>query len=300
MRLVYGFPGCTVPPDPDLLSADVLSSLAVAAEDAGWAGVCFDEHPIPPEYWRHGGDGHDAVDPFVALAAVAAATSRIRLFVFATLVAIRNPFLLAKTVATLDVLSKGRVELGMVAGYLPEEFEALGVPFEGRNPVFDETVEVMKLAWTGEPVTHRGSTFSAVDVCALPRPVQQPHPPLWIGGNSRLSLRRVVANGHGWMPLVNPRGRKVSRRTAPMDSLDDLKALRKVLDSYAEEAGRTDPIDVALPLGLGRGETEEDLERTVDELEEAGVGWLVIRSSASSTSEALSRIERVAERVMER
>jgi probable F420-dependent oxidoreductase len=294
MRLIYRFPGGTVPPDPALLSAGVLCRLARVAEQAGFAGASFDEHPIPPEYWRHGGDGHDSVDPFVALAAVAGATTALRLFVYSTIVPIRNPFLLAKSVATLDVVSGGRVELGLVTGYLPEEFAALGVSFSGRNEIFDESVEVMKLAWTGRPVHYTGASFSAVDVAALPRPVQAPHPPLWIGGNSRLALRRVVDLGcKGWMALANPRNRKVSRHTAPLERTADLRSLLTTLHEYAEETGRTDPIEVAYVVHLRPGDSIAALADRLAELEEAGVGWAAVHSQPATVSEALATIDDV-------
>jgi probable F420-dependent oxidoreductase len=292
MRLIYRFPGGTVPPDPALLSAGVLGRLAVAAEQAGFAGASFDEHPVPPEYWRHGGDGHDSVDPFVALAAVAGVTSTLRLFVYATIVPIRNPFLLAKTVATLDVVSGGRVELGMVTGYLPEEFAALGVTFADRNPLFDECVTVMKLAWRGEPVDYAGAGFTAANVAALPRPVQLPHPPLWVGGNSKLSLRRVVAaDCKGWMALTNPRGRKVTRRTAPLEQTADLRSLLATLHEYAAEAGRTDPIEVAYVLHLRPGEPVSGLADRLAELEDAGVGWVAVHSQPETEAEARRTID---------
>jgi probable F420-dependent oxidoreductase len=291
MRLIYRFPGGTVPPDPALLSADVLGRLAVAAEQAGFAGGSFDEHPIPPEYWRQGGDGHDSVDPFVALAAVAGPTTTLRLFIYATLVPIRNPFLLAKSVATLDVLSRGRVDLGMVTGYLPEEFRALGIAFEDRNKLFDECVEVMKLAWTGKPVNYAGSSFSAVNVTALPRPVQEPHPPLWIGGNSRLTLRRVVTTGKGWMALTNPRDRKVSRRTAPLEGADDLRSLLTTLREYADEAGRTDPIEVSYVIHLRPDDSIADLRARLDQLEAAGVGWVAIHTHPVTAGDAMRTID---------
>jgi probable F420-dependent oxidoreductase len=301
VRLIYGFPGRGVPSRPELLAADVLARLAVAAEDAGWTGVSLDDHPIPPEYWRQGGDGHDGVDPFVALAAVAAATNDLRLFVHAVQVPLRNPFLLAKTVATLDVLSKGRVELGMVTGYLPEEYAALGVSYDERNRLFDESVEVMKRAWTGEPVSYEGVHFSAVDVCARPRPVQQPHPPLWIGGNSTLAFRRVVATGRGWIASWNRRGRAVSRHTAPLETTEDFAARLEVLHACAAEAGRTEPIEVSIWLPMRADTTVDELRRRADELEELGVGWVFVNhSTASSESEALDTIERVAAGVLAR
>ena len=293
MKIVYRMPGGTVPAQVDLLSAGAIGTVARAAEAAGWAGVCFDEHPIPPQYWREGPDGHDSVDPFVALATVAGATERIRLVVYATIVPIRNPFLLAKSVATLDVISGGRVDLGMAAGYLPEEFDALGISFGRRNDDFDESIKAMKLAWSGEPVNVRTERFNAVDVCAHPRPVQRPHPPLWVGGNSGRALRRVVESGAGWMALVNPRDRVVSRRSAPLETVDDLKRLLAYLRAEAARVERREPIDVMVAVGYRPGDRLDDLKRTLEEFYEAGAGWFTINVPDSSVEEARRTIDQL-------
>jgi probable F420-dependent oxidoreductase len=295
MNLVFRMPGGTVPARVDLLSASSIGRVARTAEDAGWAGVCFDEHPIPPAYWRNGGDGHDAVDPFVALAAAAAVTQRIRLVVYASIVSIRNPFLLAKTVATLDVISEGRVDLGMVAGYLPEEFAALGVPFERRNEYFEECVDAMKAAWTGEPVTLRTERFDAVDVCAQPRPVQRPHPPLWVGGNSRSAMSRVVKYGAGWMALVNPRGRGVSRRSPALETVDDFKRLLALLHAEAEAAGRADRIPVMVSANFNPDDPVHMLKRTVEQFGDAGAGWITVNVPSNSVDEACRSLELLAD-----
>jgi probable F420-dependent oxidoreductase len=293
MKIVYRMPGGSVPAQVDLLSASAIGAVARAAEEAGWAGVCYDEHPIPPQYWREGADGHDSVDPFVALAAAAAATERIRLVVYAAIVAIRNPFLLAKSVATLDVLSGGRVDLGMVAGYLPEEFDALGIPFDERNEYFDENVDAMKAAWTGEPVNLRSERFNAVNVCAQPTPVQRPHPPLWVGGNSGRALRRVVRAGAGWMALINPRGRSISRRSPPLETVEDLEKLRAKLLAEAESAQRREPIDIMLAVGYRPGHPLDGLMRALAEFHEAGVDWFTINAPASSVDDARRCLEMI-------
>jgi probable F420-dependent oxidoreductase len=288
-------PGGSVPARVDLLSASSIGRVARTAEDAGWAGICFDEHPIPPAYWRDGGDGHDAVDPFVALAAAAAVTQRIRLVVYATIVSIRNPFLLAKTVATLDVVSEGRVDLGLVTGYLPEEFAALGVSFERRNQYFEENIDAMKSVWTGEPVTLHTDRFNAVDVCAQPRPVQRPHPPLWVGGNSRTALRRVVNFGAAWMALVNPRGRSVSRRSPALETIEDFKRLLALLHAEAETAGRTDRIPVMVSANFNPGEPVHRLKQTLEQFEDAGAGWATVNVPSDSVDDACRSLELLAD-----
>ena len=221
MKVAYGFPYHDAPARPDFLVGENLADLAVLVEQSGFDAAWLTDHPAPAQAWRETG-GHDALDPFVGLAVVAAATSTLRLLTYLTIVPYRNPFLLAKAVATLDVLSGGRVELGMGAGYMKTEFRALGVDFDVRNVLFEQSLDAMTRAWTGEPVTFEGLGVSAREVTSYPPPVQRPHPPLWFGGNSQLTLRRVAAHHAGWMPLPNPRSTARHLRSPPLESLEDL------------------------------------------------------------------------------
>ena len=136
--------------------------------------------------------------------------------------AYRNPFLLAKTVATLDALSLGRVILGIGAGYLEGEFAALGVAFEERNELTDEAIVAMRAAWTGESLQRDGLHFAAGGNTMLPRPVQPDGPPIWIGGNSARAVHRAVDLADGWAPMPAP-ARAVQRLHTPaLETLDDL------------------------------------------------------------------------------
>lgn len=295
MKLVYRMPGVGVPIDESLLTAPAIARIATAAEQSGWDAICFDEHPMPPNYWRLNGDGHDSVDPLVALAAASACTTTLRLFVYAAILPLRSPFLLAKAVATLDLLSEGRVELGLASGYLPEEFAACGVDFQTRGQLFDRYVELMRMAWSGEAVDYEDSAISAVDVCARPRPVQDPHPPLWIGGNSRKAMERVIRHGAGWMPSINPPGRSVSRRTAPLSSPRDLAAKVDRLRAEATRVGRRDPIRIALALNLDGTDTSA-VARFVDDCAEyaaSGVDWIVVNSRSENIDDAVSLLSLV-------
>ena len=163
----------------DMLDAGDVGEMAAAAEKAGFDGFSLTEHPIPGAKWLAQG-GHQSVDPFVALAFAAAATTRLRLLTYLAVVPYRNPFLLAKASATLDRMSNGRFVLGVGSGYHKTEFFALGVDFEERNALFDEALEVLPLAWSGEAFSYKGRHFEARNVIQLPRPTQQPIP-IWIG-----------------------------------------------------------------------------------------------------------------------
>ena len=177
----------------------------------------------------------------------AAATRRVRLQTNLFVPAYRHPLLSAKAVATLDVLSGGRVVLGVGAGYLEGEFAALGADFERRNDVLDDALVAMKAAWSGEPVD---------GVVCQPTPVQRPHPPIWVGGNSKRAIRRAVALGDGWVPMPSPRAAAKALHTPGIEGLDDLRSRVALLHEVAAESGRTTPLDIVFmpsgPITLGR------------------------------------------------
>ena len=282
MRFIYMLPFHDCPPHGAFLTAGALAGLAGAAERAGFDAIAVTDHPAPPEKWRVTG-GHDALDPFVALAFLAAATERVRLMTYLIPGAYRNPFLLAKTTASLDVLSGGRLVLGMGTGYLEAEFDALGVDFALRNDLFDETIDVLRRAWTGEPVSYDGTGFTARDVTVQPPPAQRPGPPIWIGGNSRRAIRRAVERGDAWMPMPNPPKHAARRRSPALETVDDLAVRIEELRAYEGEVGRADPVEVVFPL---RRPTVEAAE----EADAAGVTWAAVGSGGSSVEEATDRI----------
>jgi probable F420-dependent oxidoreductase len=216
--------------------------MAARVESAGLDGLALTEHPVPGARWLAAG-GHQSLDPFVALGAAAAATSRIRLLTHLSVAPYRNPFLLAKTAATVDKISDGRMILGLGSGYHRTEFRALGVDMDERNALFDEILEALPLHWAGEPFSYQGRHFEARDVIARPRPVQAPIP-IWIGGNSKLSRRRVVEKAQGWMPMLGSAELSTTARTPRIGSLEDLAPLVAELKEDVRAAGRTDPIDV--------------------------------------------------------
>jgi probable F420-dependent oxidoreductase len=179
---------------------DVLVQAAQAAEEAGfdslWAGehVVLPDPQVPPSPM---GPQDPALDPLFALAWAAAHTTTIRLATGIVILPQRNPVVLAKQVATLDVLSGGRVVLGIGAGYLEPEFRAVGANYAERGAVTDEYLDAMRALWYDRHPAYHGrfAYFDAVD--AYPRPLQQPVP-LIVGGHSASACRRAVARGHGW------------------------------------------------------------------------------------------------------
>ena len=175
--------------------------VARAAEAAGFDTVWTAEHVVLPDPQTPDSPipaQTPLLDPAVALAHVAAHTHSIRLATGIIILPQRNPLVLAKELASLDVVSGGRLIFGAGTGYLRAEFEALGASFDDRGARMDECIEVIRAMWIDERPEYRGRFFSFGDLDARPRPVQKPHPPIVIGGLSAPALRRAARYGNGW------------------------------------------------------------------------------------------------------
>jgi probable F420-dependent oxidoreductase len=250
VKVSIGLPTHRVDRFDELAGADAIRQLSATAERAGFDAVFVTEHPFPDDRWLATG-GHHALDPFVALAFAAAATTRLRLHTNLCIPAYRNPFLLAKSVASLDALSRGRVILGIGAGYLRSEFDALGMPFDERNDATDEAIHAMRAAWTGDSVAFEGSRFRAAGNTMRPTPTRPGGPPIWIGGNSRRAIHRAVELADGWSPFLNPAKSAARRHTPPLQTVDDLRARIDVARTHADAVGRREPLEIVfMPLGL--------------------------------------------------
>jgi probable F420-dependent oxidoreductase len=282
-------------------SAAAVAEMARAAEAAGFGAVFVTDHPVPDAEWLRSG-GHHTLDPFVVLSFVAAATERIRLQTHVLVLPYRNPFLVAKAAATLDALSGGRVILGVAAGYQEGEFTALGVPFAERNERTDEAIPALRAAWTGERFEAEGPGFRAAGNLALPRPVQKPGPPIWVGGNSRRAIRRAVELGDGWLPFPAPRRLAAHVRTASLTSFEELRAGIDYAREHARKIGRAAPLDVCfVPFGfeLGVGDAAA-CARFADELptyRDAGVTWAAVGVKADTRRDWCRGVEALGTRV---
>jgi len=263
--------------DRDMLDCGDVGEVAALAEAAGFDGISFTEHPAPGANWlTHG--GHQTLDPFIALAFAAAATERLRLLTYLSVVPYRNPLLLAKSAASLDRLSNGRFTLGIGTGYHKTEFFALGVDFDERNALFDEALEVLPRAWSGEPFDAEGLHFTAKGVIQRPRPAQNPIP-IWIGGNSKLSRRRA-ARVQGWMPMGIPEEVARTTRSPHIGSVAQLgDMIAEVKDFAGDRAGE---LDFSMSyMGDGMEQPDKDVERhreAIGELEAVGVTWVNVGS----------------------
>jgi probable F420-dependent oxidoreductase len=261
-----------------IAAPEALMTCALAIEAAGFDACFVTDHPFPSRTWLETG-GHETLDPFVALSFAAAATRRLRLHTNCLIPAYRDPYLAAKAVATLDACSRGRVILGIAVGYLQAEFEGLGVSFAKRAQVLDETLWAMKAAWAD----------TTPDNIVTPRCVQQPHPPIWAGGNSAAAMRRAITHGDGWSPFPATPRTAAAVDTASMTDAVMLAHAIVRLRELADEAGRRDPLDVCFtPFSHpGHKDTVDPAAFVAEahELEAIGVTWLAFHLPAPSVAE---------------
>ncbi len=243
----------TFAPD-EFLHMEAVQRVGTTLERAGFNGGNVTDHPCPTARWLDAG-GHDAQDPFVMLSLVAACTTTLRLQTGILVLPYRNPFIVARMAATLDVFSNGRLSLSFGAGYLKGEYFALGADFDSRNEIMDEYMQAMKAAWTGENFDFEGTGYSARGCRINPRPVQRPHPPLMVGGNAPRAIRRAVDLGDAWNPFFTQQGPlAATARTTAMSSDDDLVKGITYMNEYCEKVGRETPPEVFLASIVQPGE----------------------------------------------
>lgn len=256
------------------------------AERLGYESVWLPEHLVLPMRMSrspHPGDEHPPVPPttpvfdaFAYLGFLAGRTQRVRLGTHVYNLGLRHPFVSARAVQTLDVVSRGRVEFGVGASWLEEEWRAVGLDFRSRGRRVDEALEVCKRLWSEPEVAHEGEFFRFDAVAFEPKPVQKPWPPILIGGESRAALRRAAWLGDGWIGM----GHTLETAAAQIARLHQLR----------RECGRDDaPFQICLG---GSVESADDVKRW----EELGVTRLIV-SPWRRSPEAIDGLRRFADLV---
>jgi probable F420-dependent oxidoreductase len=281
-----------VPINVGFSDPEIVLGLAKKAEEVGLESVFTYEHVVVPvdygsRYPYHSKGKMAAtpetpfIDPLVVLAFVAAGTTRIKLGTGVNILPETNPLLAAKQVASLDCLSRGRVLYGVGAGWLKEEYEALGVPFEHRGRRFDDYLVAMKKVWSGALVEHRSEFLTWTGFKSFPTPVQRPHPPLLIGGTSDAAFLRVARYGDGWI--------------APNANIDDLGSQIRRLRDVARSVGR-DPTTISVTAMWTPRREPDALSR----YEDLGVERVVAPLTGLEADSPIEGIERLGERAAKR
>ncbi len=257
------------------------------ADRLGFESVWFPEHLVLPVVMSaspHPGQDHPPIPPdipvydaFTYLAYLAGRTQQIRLGTHVYNLGLRHPFVAARAVQTLDVVSGGRVEFGIGASWLAQEWEAAGLDFHTRGRRVDEAIEVCKRLWSEEVIEHHGEFFDFGPVMFEPKPVQRPWPAIHVGGESPAALRRAARLGDGWIGITHT-PESVAR---PVARLDKLRA----------EAGRSDQrfeVTVGGPV-----DTADDIARWTD----AGVHRLIVAPWRRGV-DAIEGMRRFADKLM--
>jgi probable F420-dependent oxidoreductase len=265
-----------------------IAVVAKRAEELGFDSLWVPEHAIIPvetsSPWPGSADGKipkvyaDVVDPFVALARASAVTTTLKLATGICLVPERNPILLAKEIATLDMYSRGRFIFGIGAGWLKEETEILGGDFAHRWSQTREAVLAMKELWTKVESEYHGKYYDFPKVYSFPRPVQRPHPPVMLGGMAKNVFKRVVEYGDGWMP----------NRATP----EQVAQGRATIDELADAAGR-DPSSISITV-YGQPADRDLIKRFQD----AGADRVVVRLETAPEKESLVMLDELAKNAL--
>jgi len=261
--------GFYVPTRGPLSAPENMAALAKKGESLGFDFLSMTDHLVVPRsrvsdypYTKDGnwlpGRFGDFIDQLTAMAFVAGQTKTVRLLTSVLVLPHRTPVPLAKALASLDYLSGGRLSVGCGAGWMKEEFEALGTPPHAeRGKVADEYIRVFKELWTNDDPEFHGDYADFADITFEPKPVQKPHPPILIGGESPPAMRRAVRFGDGWLPMAH-------NTKVPLDTLERLQAYIRILYDLAETEDR-DP--ATLPVtwfvlwwGTAPGEPQSPME----------------------------------------
>ncbi len=251
--------GTSMPSRGDMASPANLRTLAQRAESLGFDSAWVSDHIILPRsvdsFYPYAANGvatfhpdEDYYEPLAALNFLAGCTQKIRLGTHVLILPYRNPVLTAKMISTLDVLSEGRFILGAGVGWMEEEFKALGLDtFAQRGAVTDEYIQLFKELWTKDNPEFQGEHYQLSESGFQPKPVQKPHPPIWIGGHTNPAIRRAAKYGDGWMPI----GLRPPAILEPEELAEKITRLRRL----TMEAGR--PED-AVSLCFSTGVTFDD------------------------------------------
>ena len=310
--------GVGLPTRGPLATPESLAALAGKADELGFSFISVSDHVVIPNSIAStypysesgefaGGGAGECLEQLTTLTFLAANSTNVRLLTSVMVLPHRPPVLTAKILSTIDVLSNGRLILGCGIGWMREEFDALGAePFDQRGAVGSDYLRIFKELWTSDSPSHESDYASFSDIAFAPKPVQKPHPPIWVGGESPPALRRAATLGDKWYPIgSNPR--------FPVGTLEQYGQYAARVRRYAEDAGR-DPAEVGFAFSVGWSNDQEaqtgsaghrrpltgtpqQIADDVKAYEELGVSDLMLGLQAPTLEETFTRLERFAENV---
>jgi probable F420-dependent oxidoreductase len=267
---------------------DEIAQVASACDRSGFLYVAVCDHTAIPRRLAQA-MGVTWYDTIATLGWLAGLTTTTRLLSHVYVAALRNPLRTAKEFSTLDVLSKGRVIIGVGAGHVPEEFDAMGADFEGRGQLLDEAIDGIASALTEDFPVMEGPEWPARELSVGPRSIQQPRPPIWVGGSSTPALRRAAIRGDGWLP-------QTVKRSELAEQIPKLLRFREEFrpGESIEVGALVPPIRlgtaIELPKGAISGGPDQVVE-TIGGLAELGVSHVQIRFVSRSANELCDQIE---------
>jgi probable F420-dependent oxidoreductase len=267
--------------------------LATRAEALGFDSVWASDHVFNVSYVYERIGDRPYYDPLTILSYIAAVTTRIGLGTSVLVLPYHHPMRLAKAAATLDVLSGGRVILGVGVGVIAEELNAMGSPYEERGARTDEAIAIMQALWTQAMPSHQGPVYRFSDMAFAPKPLQKPHIPILIGGVSRTAIRRAARVGNGWHPTA----------MAPEVLRESMRYLAEQAQAVGREAADI-PVSISLPLHSARagryvlGLDPEEMVQKIHALASLGVDRMVISPSTGEPQKLSQVLEVMARDVM--
>lgn len=291
--------GYSIPSNQGFEDAHELVELAALAEAQGFDSVWASEHLFHSSYIAQRLGNRPYFEPLTMLTAVAAVTARVRLGTSVLVLPWHDPARLAKTVATLDHLSHGRVTVGIGVAITEDEFENLGVDFKSRGRRCDDALAALKALWTEEVPTHSGEFYSYAGLKFSPKPKQSPHPPILVGGGTQAALRRTARFGDGWHAL----------RQSPNQIRAALATLRRLTEVQERDSNQLQ-ISISIPVAFdapaSRRAPEDqtslkgkasDLAATILAYRDAGVHEMVMSLGSDAKSAHVEMLERLSQEI---
>ena len=306
--------GCSMPSRGPMSSPEALRALAQRAEDLSFDSIWVSDHIILPRqvesFYPYSPDGvpgfvpdEPYYEPLATLNFLAGCTKRVRLGTHVLIIPYRNPVLTAKILATLDVLSEGRVILGVGVGWMEEEFQAMGLDtYAKRGAVTDEYLQLYKELWTKDQPEFNGDYYQLSGVGFQPKPVQKPHPPIWIGGHTGPAIRRAAKLGDGWMPI----GLRPPAMLEPEEMAAKIAQLRRA----TVRAGRPeDAVDITFSTGVNFDDSPaqsrqmvtgrpEQIAADLRQYQDLGVKNFILGFPGDSVAALQENMERFSRQVM--